>query len=924
MDFIFGLVLALALAGLALLIGLVIWAAGLSRRVGRLEARLVEAVRAAQADTSAVAAQPDISAPADPDRAGPAGEVAADADAQADAGAEDETAPSRKLPWPALEPALAAAQAVGPTGPVPSADELVAQDKAIVFTSDRITDLGNWIRANWVYVISAVSLALAGVYFVLYGIEKGLLPPSARVLAALGLGLALIVLGEWLRRRYSPGGATAFLPATFAGAGLVSMFAAVLAARQLYGLIGAEAGLAGLLAVAAGAVLLGWFHGPFLTAFGLIGASVAPFVVGGSSDTPYWLYPWFLVIAATGLAVDAMRRWAWISVLALVLGYGGLLFVLSGVGGPGYFGLSLAVLALLTLVLPEMHLAPQQQGPTITETLLRGGKGAWPGFPVRLAGGAVLASSAGLLLLPAGSVADSQMALFCLTGLGLALILWASRAPGLADLAALPVAAFLLRLALEGGARLPLARDFADQAIALRLPESAAPWTMILLLGLAVALSLALAWRSGTEPGRRAFWAAGAALTAPMAAAGLELLWNPRAVTGAYPWALQVMAVAALMAVLAERFARADAGDRRRAAYAVLSCLSLIALALFIVVTKAALTVALAVLLVSAALLDRRFRLPEMGWFIQVGVLVLGWRLLVDPGLGWAVDAPLWEVSLAFLGALAGLAGAWVLLPEERPAPKLLLESGFVSAAALFVNVLLVRWLEGRPAVQDHWAISLNALPWLIVALVQLWRQSLGGWLRWLRLGLAAVAGLLWAAPMAVAVFLTSPLSEGRVQGPVVLDTLMLSYLLPGAVLLAGLRLAPWRWLRWLMAGLGGALAVFYAALEIRRWFQGPVLSHPGVTQGELYAYTVAMMLGAAVLLFRALQTGSPQRRWVAMGLIALTVAKVFLLDAAGLSGLMRVVSFLLLGLALAGVAFLNRWAAAREAPPDAGEDAGS
>jgi uncharacterized membrane protein len=53
------------------------------------------------------------------------------------------------------------------------------------------------------------------------------------------------------------------------------------------------------------------------------------------------------------------------------------------------------------------------------------------------------------------------------------------------------------------------------------------------------------------------------------------------------------------------------------------------------------------------------------------------------------------------------------------------------------------------------------------------------------------------------------------------------------------------------------------------------------------------------------------------MTVIVLTVAKVFLIDAAGLAGLMRVVSFLGLGLALAGVAFLNRWAAQQATGPE-------
>jgi uncharacterized membrane protein len=50
------------------------------------------------------------------------------------------------------------------------------------------------------------------------------------------------------------------------------------------------------------------------------------------------------------------------------------------------------------------------------------------------------------------------------------------------------------------------------------------------------------------------------------------------------------------------------------------------------------------------------------------------------------------------------------------------------------------------------------------------------------------------------------------------------------------------------------------------------------------------------------------------MAVIAVTVAKVFLIDAAGLTGLTRVASFLGLGLSLAGLAWLNRWAGGADA----------
>ena len=53
--------------------------------------------------------------------------------------------------------------------------------------------------------------------------------------------------------------------------------------------------------------------------------------------------------------------------------------------------------------------------------------------------------------------------------------------------------------------------------------------------------------------------------------------------------------------------------------------------------------------------------------------------------------------------------------------------------------------------------------------------------------------------------------------------------------------------------------------------------------------------------------------------MITLVIVKVFVLDVAGLNGLIRVASLLGLGLSLAGLAWLNRWAGqvGREQPSD-------
>lgn len=921
MEFLWA-VAALALLAIPVTVGVLILATkALRKRVTALDVRL-RAVEAAQAKAASLSATPAIvpqAGPIPPEKLSSAPHPAS---------APDPTA-EPLLPPPSVANPANATTAPGPwsTAAIRSADVVTdSHDPPLGAHVARASALGDWLLANWIYAVSALSLAFAGVFFVQYGVEHGLLPPSLRVLAALAFGAALIGAGELVRRRSGDGvlATTAYLPSTFSGAGLVSMFAAVLAARQIYGLIGVEVAFAGLLAVAALAVVLGWFYGPFLAAVGLIGAGAAPFVVGGTSEAAYWLYAYFALIAASGLLVDTVRRWAWVSVLALVIGYAGAGLVMMGTGGAGWLALCLAALAVLAVLVPCLRLTPDHVAPTLTETILmRKSPPVWPIFPVQLAAWAVGATVLGLVLVSGQAAADSLMALFCLAGLTAALTLWSRRAPGLADLTALPAIGFVARLAFEAVNHGPLAVQYRAAIIGLRPPEGAAPTTVTLVLALALGLSLLAVLRSPAA--HRAIWAAGAALLAPLAAVVLEVFWAPSDVIGAYPWALHVLALAGVMTAFALRFARADQGNMRRAAYATLSALSLIALALCLIATKGALTLALAALVAVAAALDRRFRLPEMGWFLQAAVIAISYRLVIDPGLGWAIDsAAAWEVIASYGGAAAAMGLAiWLLRDLTRLSARIFLESGGAASAALLVNVLLVRWLtlgQSGDWLVSHWAATLNAMPWLILALVQLYRMRLGGVLGWFRIAIASVTGLLALAGIGLAVGPLNPVAgligppEGLVLGPLVLDTLLLAYGLPAALLLVALtRLGHLpRWLRWGLGGVGCGLAALYIALEIRRYWQGDDLSHPGVMQAELYSYTVAMMLLGAGLLYQSMVRGHAGLRRAAMAVIGLTVAKVFLLDAAGLSGLTRVASFVGLGLALAGLAWLNRWAAAR------------
>jgi uncharacterized membrane protein len=76
---------------------------------------------------------------------------------------------------------------------------------------------------------------------------------------------------------------------------------------------------------------------------------------------------------------------------------------------------------------------------------------------------------------------------------------------------------------------------------------------------------------------------------------------------------------------------------------------------------------------------------------------------------------------------------------------------------------------------------------------------------------------------------------------------------------------------------------------------------------GELYTYSVVWMLLAAGALTLGRWLSSRDIYRGGMVLLLVVVAKLFLIDMAGLTGLWRVASFMGLGLALLGLAWLHQ-----------------
>ena len=78
-----------------------------------------------------------------------------------------------------------------------------------------------------------------------------------------------------------------------------------------------------------------------------------------------------------------------------------------------------------------------------------------------------------------------------------------------------------------------------------------------------------------------------------------------------------------------------------------------------------------------------------------------------------------------------------------------------------------------------------------------------------------------------------------------------------------------------------------------------------GVGTAENYTYSVVWLLFALALLAGGISLRTAPLRYAALAVLVLTVLKVFLVDLSDLEGLLRVASFLGLGLCLVGIGFI-------------------
>lgn len=742
--------------------------------------------------------------------------------------------------------------------------------------------------------IGGVALAVAGIFLVRYSIEIGLITPPVRMIMAAVFGLVLVGAGELGRARAGPG-ADIRVGQALVGAGILVLYATAYGSYFLYGLLSLGTAAAVMVAITAAALILSLRHGPPTAMMGLAGGFLTPLLVGDpeAGAVPLLFYLALLDIALFALA--QRRGWTWLAAAAAALSFvwtGSLLLEPARDALPaGLFVLVLSVAASLVRPGEGRHLPllrPAAIGLLQLAVLVARldlGLPAWGLFG--------LLALASLFL----STRREEFRLLPAVALVLALLLLAGKALTGADPLVPAVAAAIT--ALFGGFALMTAvrgshvamwtglgaAAFAGPAIILRAarPDLLARPAWAGLFILLAAGPAFLAWSRRAKAGRDGLLvtAAGAALLL-LGFAAFDLV--PAALLGA-AW----LALAAATSVAGRRLKDEGVTILALAAAAVAIAWVVAAVPDLWVSIGASVAgdPALVTGLPSARDAVQNLVLPAL-------LLLLVWRLVPDahPRLRQAVFT---------VTGIFGAGAAYIVFKQvfALAGDADFVARGFAERMAITQAIFLAGWLLGAGKVR---------LPWI--------DETLAARIGTVLTALAA-ARLVWFDML-----IHNPVLDDQHVGALPIFNLLLPAYLLSAFWLYGFRRRAGRG-----AVSGVWLTLFLAALTmgtmllVRQIFQGPILTALTIPASESYAYSMAGLMLSVGLLLAGVRIPDKALRFAGLVLLTATIVKVFLIDAAALEGLLRILSFLVLGIALIGIGklyavVLGKEASATPSPP--------
>jgi uncharacterized membrane protein len=341
------------------------------------------------------------------------------------------------------------------------------------------------------------------------------------------------------------------------------------------------------------------------------------------------------------------------------------------------------------------------------------------------------------------------------------------------------------------------------------------------------------------------------------------------------------------------------------------------------------LSAALALLIPLCAYLDLRFKTPSLRTAISVLAFVVTWRLIFGFDRQDVSTTPIFnELIPGFaVPALCMWGAGWIYRRAGVPATSRLIET--LEIGALIVAIAGLSW-EAR-----HIA-NRGDLTAPTMTLLEAGEHAIA-WLA-LAVGLAVRFGpkprrVLFFAETALVIVATTWVllccayalnpwwgeRPAPIPGWPIFNPLLMAFGAPAALLAiyAVVKRRAGFAQRAALAGAAATLLVFFnVTLEVRRLFHGPDMASGPIGDVEAWAYTAVWVAFAGALLALGLMRRKPSLRYASLAVLLAAIIKAFGFDMSALTGVLRALSYLGLGVAVIAVALIyQRYVFPRKEP---------
>ncbi len=769
-------------------------------------------------------------------------------------------------------------------------------------------DIERNLASRWFVWVGGVAVALAGLLFVKYAHDQGLISPFLRVLIGLLIAAGLVVAGEYVRRSRGTS-MVDYVPAALSAAGLVMGFGVVYAAYGLYDLVSPSVDFIGLGIVALVAFWLSRLQGPLIAALGLLGAYSAPALVTATHPNAWSFFPYLLVIVAASFFTLRGRNWWWLGYLSIAgAAAWGLLWINGGAFSQediwpiGAFAIALGIGA--TLMLEGRAIFAEESGSLVKSISMS--QPMWV---------AVCGVVAGTILLSA-QVFETQHSATALVWflIGMALIAafsWLKKGASVGALLA-ALCTWVVFMGWPDVAFHQWAFDehgFWTSVAGITEPPRFVNWMMIGLVGFAGLGVVGFLKRQASQP-----WAALAATASFIFLFGAwgraDFVWN------ANSWALLGAFLAILLLALAwmKRAAITVIELQFGISSLIIGATLLGIFALDRLFDDIWYTIAISLMAAAAAYFSRMLPARLMGSTTSALGSFAAVRLFLSREI-WGEGAAYpwgghWPIYGYGIPAMALFVASRWLNPEKYRSDKVALEGISLSLLVSLVSLELRTLIGGDLVGHDLSLLEMSAhiLSWLGMAYGLAYRQQLFSSFVSLWGSRVLLFGSC-AAIVGMSLLVLNPLASGdRIQGSIIFNSLTMAYLAPVALLALIARKLHAIGLSWWRNSIGVlalVLAVAYVTLQTKMAFQGQYIIPEFSSDAESYALSAAWLVLSIVLFVVGLKLERKNIRLGGMVVMVLALLKAFGYDLWEIGGLWRIASLLGLGLCLIGVGWL-------------------